>query len=186
MQTTTRESLIRVKPFVKNVEVHEDNLEGIVLLAAMEAAIYAHAVHGVNSVPDILGVMQLVAGELQPNMVIFAAKLTGNGGETVIESAIDGILSNHQYQVPALGEGLKYIENFAEMRKLAASLDKSGLPPGGPFARALRVHQSLIGNGEISVFKDMYEQGARCLLADPVKEYLNSRGMIHHFEHYFV
>lgn len=186
MQTTTRETLIRVKPLVKSVEVHEEDLESITEIAAMEAALYANAFCGISSVPDVLGVMQLVAEKLQPKMVIFATKLTGNGGEAVIETAIDNILSNHNYPVPRLGEGLKHIEMFAKMRKHAETLAKAGLPPGGPFARTLRVHQSLIGNGELSIFKEMYELGVACLLPDDVEKYLNARGMIHHFEHYFV
>jgi hypothetical protein len=175
MQTTEREFLIRAKPFIKNVTVHEDDLEGIMLMVAMESALYASSFCKVTSLSGILEVMEFVTGlKVTPNMLIYAMKLTQTDSEP------------EQTDRGNLNVALASVRIYADMARLAMNLAAQDLPPGGPFARALRVHQSLIVSGELSAFKEMYEKGPTCLLEEPVKAYLNSKNLIHHFEHYFV
>jgi hypothetical protein len=177
MNQEAKQILTKVKPHFEAIMLQsEEDIDIAAQLAGMQAAFYARVFYGVTGLEQLLGVVQKVTRNVQPQDVAFAMKLSGNRNWKEAEVAIDKVISNQRFEIPKIENLRKVVHFLMRMRKFLFKIKAVG-----PFGTMLKTEKQLLVNGELTLFRDILERGFAGANYEDLKTFLNGRGMIHHF-----
>jgi len=175
--TETVSSLHRVKRYLQTIQLHsEEQVEEARELSAKVVAFYAKTYHSLNRLEQILGVIQKIMGTVEPAMIAYAISLTGAKNDEYTEKCVDRALNGEKLEEPESESLRKVIARYVSDLQFAEKIQAIG-----PMAQLLMTQKSLLVAGEFSVFRETCEMGTAAIDPKAFKEFLNSKGMIHHF-----